>query len=132
VDAVLQLIGVERVGRRYDRESALCCSGAITQWDKERGAAIRARNVDDAKSADAQAMCYLCPMCYRVLSPDAEAKGLANYHIIELARMSLGELPLSPVAGRPMPGRRPQNGPVFPSLIRVATQSPASCGSRSR
>jgi len=37
-------------------------------------------------------MCYLCPMCRRVLSHDAESKGLANYHIIELVRMSLGEL----------------------------------------
>jgi len=31
-------------------------------------------------------------MCQRVLSADAEGEGLSNYHIIELARMSLGEL----------------------------------------
>ncbi len=92
LDAIFQLIGVERVERRYDRESALCCSGAIAQWDGERAAALRARNLEDAKAAGAQAMCYLCPMCRRVLSADAESKGLANYHIIELARMSLGEL----------------------------------------
>ena len=92
VDAVLKLIGVERVERGYDRESALCCSGAIAQWDAERAAGLRARNLEDALSAGAEAICYLCPMCRRVLSPDAESKGLANYHIIELARMSLGEL----------------------------------------
>jgi Fe-S oxidoreductase len=92
VDAVLKLMGVERVERRYDREDALCCSGAIVQFDAERAAAIRARNLEDAKAAGAQAMCYLCPMCRRVLSADAERQGLANYHIIELARMSLGEL----------------------------------------
>jgi Fe-S oxidoreductase len=89
---VLKLMGVERVERRYDREDALCCSGAIVQFDAERAAAIRARNLEDAKAAGAQAMCYLCPMCRRVLSADAEREGLANHHIIELARMSLGEL----------------------------------------
>ena len=62
------------------------------QWDEERASAIRARNLEDAKAAGAQAMCYLCPMCRRVLAADAERKGLANYHIIELARMSLGEV----------------------------------------
>ena len=92
VDAVLELMGVERVERRYDREGAICCSGAIAQWDGERAAVIRARNLEDAKAAGAQAMCYLCPMCRRVLSLDAESKGLATYPIIELVRMSLGEL----------------------------------------
>jgi heterodisulfide reductase subunit B len=94
LDDVFRLIGVDRVARRYDRENAICCSGAIAQWDGERAAGIRARNLEDAKAAGAQAMAYLCPMCRRVLTPDAEAKGLANYHIIELARMALGELSL--------------------------------------
>jgi Fe-S oxidoreductase len=93
LDAVFKLIGVERVERRYDREAALCCSGAIAQWDGERAAGIRARNLDDAETAGAQAMCYLCPMCRRVLTPDAQERCLSGYHIIELARMSLGELP---------------------------------------
>jgi Fe-S oxidoreductase len=92
LDAIFKLIGVERVERRYDRENALCCSGAIIQWDEKRAAAIRARNLEDAQAAGAQAMCYLCPICRRVLSADAESRGLANYHIIELARMSLGEV----------------------------------------
>ena len=92
LDRVLEIIGVERVERRYDREGALCCSGAIAQFDAERAAALRARNLEDAEAAGAQAMCYLCPMCRRVLSADAESRGLANYHVIELARMSLGEL----------------------------------------
>jgi ferredoxin len=93
LDAVLQRIGVERVERRYDRENALCCSGAIGQFDAGRGADIRARNLDDAQEAGAEAMCYLCPVCRRMLAPDAQARGLPGYHIIELVRMSLGELP---------------------------------------
>jgi len=94
LDAIFQLIGVERVERRYDRENALCCSGAIAQWDGERAADIRKRNLDDAMAAGAPAMAYLCPMCRAVLTPDAQARGLPGYHVIELVRMSLGELPV--------------------------------------
>jgi hypothetical protein len=32
-------------------------------------------------------------MCRRGLADDAQARGLGGYHIIELARMALGELP---------------------------------------
>ncbi len=93
VDAVLERIGVERVDRRYDREGALCCSGAVVQFDAERARGIRARNLDDAQACGAEAMCYLCPVCRTILTPDAQARGLPGYHVIELVRMSLGELP---------------------------------------
>jgi hypothetical protein len=41
-------------------------------------------------------MCYLCPVCRRTLTPDAQARGLGNYHVIDLVRMALGELPAPP------------------------------------
>jgi Fe-S oxidoreductase len=94
VDAVLGLIGVERVQRRYDRESSLCCGLAATMFNPQVAPAIRQRNLDDALAAGAQAMCYLCPMCRRGLADDASARGLAGHHIIELVRMALGELPV--------------------------------------
>jgi len=56
--------------------------------------AIRRRNLDDALKAGAQAMCYLCPMCRRGLADAARDRGLDGYHIVELARMALGELPV--------------------------------------
>jgi len=93
VDAVLGLIGVERVQRRYDRESSLCCGLAATMFNPQIAPVIRQRNLDDALEAGAQAMCYLCPMCRRGLADDASARGLAGHHIIELVRMALGELP---------------------------------------
>jgi len=93
VDAVLDLIGVERLQRRYDRENSLCCSLMVTTFDPERAAAIRQRNLDDALDVGAQALCFLCPMCSRGLADDAGARGLTGYHIIELTRMALGELP---------------------------------------
>ena len=93
LDAVFQRLGVDRVERRYDREGALCCSGAVSFLHPEMAAGVRARNLDDAQEAGAQAMCYLCPMCRQALTPDAQARGLGSYHIIELVRMALGELP---------------------------------------
>jgi len=93
VDAVLDLIGVERVKRRYDRDDCLCCGLAVGMFHPEQAPVIRQRNLEDAVDAGAQGMCYLCPMCRRGLGEDAQARGLDNYHIIELARMALGELP---------------------------------------
>jgi Fe-S oxidoreductase len=94
VDAVLGLIGVERVQRQYDREDCLCCGLPATTFKPELAPAIRQRNLDDALAAGAQAMCYLCPVCRRGLAGDVQARGLAGYHIIELVRMALGELPV--------------------------------------
>jgi len=63
-------------------------------FNPQQAPAIRQRNLDDALAAGAQAMCYLCPVCRRGLGDDAQARGLAGYHIIELVRMALGELPM--------------------------------------
>ena len=93
LDAVFQRIGVERVERRYDRDEALCCSGAVAFLQPQMASDVRARNLDDAQQAGAEAMCYLCPMCRRTLTPDAEARGLGTYHLINLVRMALGEVP---------------------------------------
>jgi len=95
LDAVFERIGVERVQRRYDRENALCCSGAVNVLKPDMAPGLRARNLDDAQEAGAQAICYLCPVCRRMLTPEAQARGLGNHHIIELVRMALGELPTS-------------------------------------
>jgi Fe-S oxidoreductase len=93
VDAVLKLIGVERVQRRYDREGGLCCGLPATMFNPQLAPTIRQRNLNDALEAGAEAMCYLCPMCRRGLADDARRYGLAGYHIVELVRMALGELP---------------------------------------
>jgi Fe-S oxidoreductase len=99
VDAILERIGVERVKRQYDREKALCCSGAVAVLQPEAAPALRARNLDDAQEAGAEAMCYLCPMCRQTMAQDVQARGLGNYHIIELVRMALRELP-APTRGK--------------------------------
>jgi Fe-S oxidoreductase len=99
VDAIMERIGVERVKRQYDRENALCCSGVMAVLQPEAAPALRARNLDDAQTAGAEAMCYLCPVCRSTMAQDVQARGLGSFHIIELVRMALGELP-APTRGK--------------------------------
>ncbi|NHJ26317.1 MAG: (Fe-S)-binding protein [Candidatus Lokiarchaeota archaeon] len=92
VDKICNLIGVERVPRKYDRENALCCAGAFSWFGK--GDLIRPthnKNVDDMVNYGAEACIYTCPMCKEVLGSKVERKGLKNYLLSDLARMALGE-----------------------------------------
>jgi Fe-S oxidoreductase len=92
VDKICNLIGVERVPRKYDRENALCCAGAFSWFGK--GDLIRPahnKNVDDMVDYGAEACIYTCPMCKEVLGSKVERKGLKNYLLSDLARMALGE-----------------------------------------
>ncbi|HRS86718.1 MAG TPA: (Fe-S)-binding protein [Syntrophales bacterium] len=97
VDEVFSLIGVERVPREYDRENALCCGVEVAGPNLKlfpRGKnfePFRERNIADAKKQGAQAMVYLCPMCFRTLGKKAKEAGLANYMISDICRLALGE-----------------------------------------
>jgi len=95
LDALFELIGVERVARRYDRTNALCCAFGLRESDPVRGAQILKRNLDDALDHDAEAMVFLCPGCYWLTSGACEDRGLAAIFITDLCRMALGEIPFS-------------------------------------
>jgi len=92
VDKICDLIGIERVARKYDRENALCCAGAFGWFGK--GDLIRPaqnKNVKDMLDHGAEACIYNCPMCKEVLGAKVQRKGLKNYLLSDLARMALGE-----------------------------------------
>jgi Fe-S oxidoreductase len=93
LDEIFQLIGVEHVPRRYDREEALCCTGALIRVYPDLAHEIQAKNIDDAVASGADALVTLCPMCDRVLRKPAAAKGLTKIYVTDLCRMALGELP---------------------------------------
>ncbi len=93
LDEIFQLIGVERVKRQYDRESALCCTGPLINVNRERAVQIQARNIDDAMAYGADALVTLCPMCDRVLRRPTSERGLNKIFITDLCRMALGEKP---------------------------------------
>jgi Fe-S oxidoreductase len=92
LDELFELVGVERVAREYDRESALCCGGLFSRIDPERIQPTMARNIGDALEHGAEAMVFLCPLCMTALSGPATEQGMKPIFISQLARMALGEL----------------------------------------
>lgn len=94
LDELFELIGVERVTRKYDRGTALCCGGvvagmeALTKEEKDRG---WKENIKDAKDAGAEAMVMLCPLCNLYLRSKAKAQGMEPYMLVNLVRLALGE-----------------------------------------
>ncbi|MFX1573159.1 MAG: hypothetical protein ACFFB0_10455 [Promethearchaeota archaeon] len=86
LDELFELLGVERVDRKYDRERALCCTAVISPNDK-----YWKMNISDAKQAGAEAMVFLCPICCLYLRSKAQAEGLEPYFLSNLVREALGE-----------------------------------------
>lgn len=95
LDEIFQLVGVERLKRKYDRETALCCTGPLINVNRERAVQVQARNIDDAIACGADALVTLCPMCDRVLRRPTSERGLNKIFITDLCRMALGEKSLT-------------------------------------
>ncbi|MBP8984620.1 MAG: (Fe-S)-binding protein [Syntrophobacterales bacterium] len=97
LDEVFDLIGVRRVKRQYDGIDALCCGVEIAGPGLKlfpRGknfAPFREKNVKDAKDSGAEAMVYLCPMCFAALNKPVREAGMKNYMISDICRLALGE-----------------------------------------
>jgi len=91
VDEIFNLIGVERPKREYERENALCCTGAFVKVYPSLAAEVQAKNADDAIRCGADALITLCPMCDRVLRRPTSERGLRKIYISDLCRMALGE-----------------------------------------
>jgi Fe-S oxidoreductase len=94
LDELFQLIGVERVNRKYDRVDALCCGNCqagMINVSKEVEVEWRMKNIMDAKDAGAEAMVFLCPVCILGLRGRAKAQGLEPYILSNLVRLALGE-----------------------------------------
>ena len=92
LDDLFELIGVERVKRKYDRKDALCCMGVLERIDTERSKRFQDMNLKDAVDAGADAMVFLCPFCQSFLGKQADEQGLRTIFITELGRMALGEM----------------------------------------
>ena len=93
LDEIFELIGVERPPRKYERETALCCSGAIINVYRDRAIEIQAKNIDDAIQCGADAIITLCPACDHVLRRPTSQRGFNKIFITDLCRMALGEKP---------------------------------------
>jgi len=93
LDEIFELIGVERPPRKYERETAFCCTGAIINVWRDRAVEIQAKNMDDAMACGADAIITLCPVCDRVLRRPTSQRNFNKIFITDLCRMALGEKP---------------------------------------
>ncbi|MDD5167757.1 MAG: (Fe-S)-binding protein [Syntrophales bacterium] len=97
LDEIFEMIGVERVKRKYDGIDAICCGVELAGPNLKlfpRGKnfePFRDMNIQDATDHNAEAMVYLCPMCYRTLGKKAKGAGLKNLMISDLCRLAIGE-----------------------------------------
>jgi Fe-S oxidoreductase len=92
VDKICELIGVERVPRNYDRDNAMCCAGIFATLGKT--SLMRKSqndNINDMLDHGAEVCVYNCSMCKESLGSKAKRKGLKNYLLSDLVRLSLGE-----------------------------------------
>jgi len=92
LDQLLNLIGCERVARRYDYKDALCCGRMFTlRGFEERGLEAATKNLDDSLEHGAQALVCLCNACILSYGKPCEERGFPLYHISELCQVALGE-----------------------------------------
>ncbi len=97
LDEIFDLIGVERVKRQYDGISAICCGVEVAGPSLKlfpRGKnfdPFREKNIKDAKDSGAEAMVYLCAMCFATLNKKVREAGMKNLMISDICRLALGE-----------------------------------------
>jgi Fe-S oxidoreductase len=92
VDDIFGLIGVKRVEREYDKESALCCAEIIRM---AKGPAmaddIQKRNIDDMVKFGAEYCVFNCPACWDSLADKVAKRGIKPIHMIDLCKLAIGE-----------------------------------------
>jgi len=92
VDKICELIGVERVDRKYDRENALCCAGILGVFGKTKlQRETQNKNINDMLDHGAEVCVYNCQMCLESLGSKVSRKGIKNYILSDLCRLALGE-----------------------------------------
>jgi Fe-S oxidoreductase len=92
LNEIFELIGVERVSRKYEGLNALCCGGPALAVNKELALNIQNDNINDAIENHAEAMITICPMCDAVMRDQTSKAGLPKIFITDLCRMALGEV----------------------------------------
>lgn len=95
VDDIFNLIGVERVKRKYDRENCLCCGGIIRGQQKyDLFMDVQRRNVEDMVNAGAEYCVFNCPACFDYLSEAVARRGIKPIMMHDLCKLALGEKPV--------------------------------------
>jgi Fe-S oxidoreductase len=92
VNEIFDLVGVEWVDQQYKGVDSLCCGVLTYNADAQRGQEIMNRNLTDMKEHGAESVVFLCPVCQYGLSEPASQRQMRPIHVIDLAKMALGEI----------------------------------------
>ncbi len=93
LDEIFELVGVERLPRKYERLEAVCCSAPIIYTNRELAIEMQKKNFEDAIASGAEAIVTCCPVCDRVLRRPSSQFSLPKIFITDLCRIALGEKP---------------------------------------
>ena len=91
LDELFQLIGVERVRRKYDHRKSLCCGAPMQYRDPNLVLELHARNLDDAQQAGAEGLSFVCSTCLDNFCNGSLKRGLGVFMITDLCQLALGE-----------------------------------------
>ena len=91
LDDLFELIGVERVPRKYDYKKTLCCGAPLAFRNRNRMRELIEKNLEDAKRSNAEAMVFYCVGCFDFLSSGAAEHEMDVYMVSDLCRLALGE-----------------------------------------
>lgn len=91
LDEIFDLVGVTRVPRKYDGEMGLCCGVPLMARNRARALKIKLKNIEDAVKNKAEAMIFLCPMCFLNLRKLCRERNVRPVFISDLCYYALGE-----------------------------------------
>jgi Fe-S oxidoreductase len=92
LDELFELIGCERVNRKYDGDNALCCGDVYAFRNLlDRANEAATRNIEDSLKHGAEALIYLCPSCLKLYGERCEERNFPVYQISELCQLAIGE-----------------------------------------
>ena len=90
LDELFDLVGVSRVQRDCEGLNGLCCGAPLMATDRQKASEVKLRNIADARKHGAEAMVFLCPMCFLNLRKLCQENGIKPIFITELCNQSLG------------------------------------------
>ncbi|RLB09472.1 MAG: hypothetical protein DRG59_02240 [Deltaproteobacteria bacterium] len=91
LDEIFDLVGVKRVSRKHEGMKGLCCGAPLMAKDRERAMKIKLKNIEDAAEHGAEAMIFLCPMCFLNLRKLCRERNIRPIFISDLCYYALGE-----------------------------------------
>jgi len=92
VNDIFDLIGAERVKRKYDFENALCCGAILESQQRfDMAESNQDRIVEDMKRSGATFCIFNCPMCFFTLMDKVLKEGMTPMMISDFCQLALGK-----------------------------------------